>query len=99
MGWWVGGSRPNNCQPALAPLSITFPSTPPCIDECISQLYQHAGPTHPPTCHAVQDVGVGDDDAQVNVDRRHQPALQRELAKLDSLEARTGQGCWRLATA
>lgn len=34
----------------------------------------------------MQDVGVGDDDTQVDIDRGHEPALQLELPKLDRLQ-------------
>lgn len=40
--------------------------------------------------HLVEDVWVRHDEAQVDVDRRHQAALQLELAKLDSLSRKGG---------
>lgn len=55
----------------------------------------------PRTRDAVQDLRVGDDDAKVHIHGRHEPALQLELPKLDSLRQRAGQlgregpGCCR----
>lgn len=42
-----------------------------------------------PVTHPAQDIWVGDDDPEVDVDRRHEPALQLEVAKLDGLQCST----------
>lgn len=51
----------------------------------------HVGVSSRGSCRGIsypaQDVRIGHDDAQVDVNRRHEPALELEVAKLDGLHA------------